>query len=377
MSHSATVNAQPSTLGLAYTYNSVNNRLTRSETVGAAPTVTQAYGYDPIDQVTSANYGTGRSETFAYDAAGNRTIATDSATGTTTYTANALNQYTTVDSLPAPAYDANGNLTAFNGWTYSYDTENRLTAATNAAASTSASFTYDWRRRQVSRTINGTTTWLIYDGWNLLAEYSSTGTLQAKYMHGPVVDEILARMDASGAVYYHQDGLGSTVTLTNSAGAVVERYTYDVFGAPTILNASGSVIAQSAHRNRFLFTGREWIAEAGLYDYRNRVYSPHWGRFLQIDPIRFDGNDVNLYRYVSNRPIDRSDPYGLISLEDFFGNWYPCAGNGLLEGTCQFTCLREGKVMVRCEFRIRVIGNSTEYTLRCKCACVIRPRGGV
>ncbi|HEY5895533.1 MAG TPA: hypothetical protein VIT91_20120 [Chthoniobacterales bacterium] len=90
ISHSLSVNAQPSTLGLAYTYNAVNNRLTRSETVATTPTVTQTYGYDPIDQVTSVNYGTGHSETFAYDATGNRTSATDSASGTTTYTANAL-----------------------------------------------------------------------------------------------------------------------------------------------------------------------------------------------------------------------------------------------------------------------------------------------
>lgn len=217
VSHSLTVNAQPSTLGLAYTYNAVNNRLTRAETVGTAPTVTQTYGYDPIDQVTSADYGAGRSETFAYDAVGNRTSATDSASGTTAYSTNALNQYTTVDSLPAPAYDANSNLTAFNGWSYTYDGENRLTGASNSG--TSASFSYDWRRRQVSRTINGTTTWFIYDGWNLLAEYSSTGAWQAKYIHGAMVDEMLARTDASGTVYYHQDALGSTVALTNSAGA--------------------------------------------------------------------------------------------------------------------------------------------------------------
>ncbi|HEY5813874.1 MAG TPA: RHS repeat-associated core domain-containing protein, partial [Chthoniobacterales bacterium] len=316
ISHSLTVNAQPSTLGLAYGYNTVNNRLTRSETVGPTPMVTQIYGYDPIDQITSVNYGPGRSETFAYDATGNRTSATDSVSGTTIYTANALNQYTAVDSLPVPAYDANGNLTAFDGWTYTYDTENRLTGASKTG--TSASFTYDWRRRQASRTINGTTTWFIYDGWNLLAEYSSAGTLQAKYIHGPVVDEILTRMDGSGAVYYHNDALGSTVALTDSAGAVVERYTYDVFGTPTIRDPSDSILTQSPHGNRFLFTGREWIAEAALYDYRNRVYFDQLGRFLQTDPIRFRSRDTNLYRYVANNPITYMDPFGLFH---YYGNW--------------------------------------------------------
>jgi RHS repeat-associated protein len=60
-----------------------------------------------------------------------------------------------------------------------------------------------------------------------------------------------------------------------------------------------------------LFTGREWIGEIGIYDYRNRVYSPELGRFLQTDPIRFEAGDVNLYRYVGNSPIDWVDEQGL------------------------------------------------------------------
>jgi RHS repeat-associated protein len=60
-----------------------------------------------------------------------------------------------------------------------------------------------------------------------------------------------------------------------------------------------------------LFTGREWITELGLYDYRNRIYSSELGRFLQTDPIRFDAGDVNLCRYVSNNPINLVDPDGL------------------------------------------------------------------
>jgi RHS repeat-associated protein len=59
-----------------------------------------------------------------------------------------------------------------------------------------------------------------------------------------------------------------------------------------------------------LFTGREWIGEIGIYDYRNRIYSPELGRFLQTDPIRFDAGDVNLYRYVSNNPMNWVDPDG-------------------------------------------------------------------
>jgi RHS repeat-associated protein len=72
--------------------------------------------------------------------------------------------------------------------------------------------------------------------------------------------------------------------------------------------------------NRFLYTGREWIAQAQLYDYRNRVYSPVIGRFMQIDPIRFNAGDVNMYRYVGNGVTRYIDPTGLDA--------FPASGGG-------------------------------------------------
>jgi hypothetical protein len=35
------------------------------------------------------------------------------------------------------------------------------------------------------------------------------------------------------------------------------------------------------------------------------------GRFLQTDPTRFAGSDINLYRYVGNNPPNQTDPLGL------------------------------------------------------------------
>jgi RHS repeat-associated protein len=45
--------------------------------------------------------------------------------------------------------------------------------------------------------------------------------------------------------------------------------------------------------------------------YRARYYDPQRGRFLNEDPIRFAGS-VNFYSYVSNNPVVRIDPSGLI-----------------------------------------------------------------
>jgi RHS repeat-associated protein len=60
-----------------------------------------------------------------------------------------------------------------------------------------------------------------------------------------------------------------------------------------------------------MYTGRDWIAELGIYEYRNRMYLPELGRFLQVDPIGFEAGDMNLFRYCGDDPVDRTDPLGL------------------------------------------------------------------
>ncbi|NJL41950.1 MAG: tetratricopeptide repeat protein [Leptolyngbyaceae cyanobacterium SM1_4_3] len=194
---------------------------------------------------------------------------------------------------------------------FTYDGKNRMLSAT--VGNQSLTIQYDYRNRQVKRVEDGVATFFLYDGWSLIGEYNAAGQLKEKYIHGPVIDELLSKTNSNGTVYYHQDGLGSTVALTNASGSLVERYSYDVFGAPSVFDATSQPINTSTVGNRFLFTGREWLGSFGLYDYRNRVYSPDLGRFLQTDPIRFNAGDVNLYRYVSNKPVSYIDPEGKVT----------------------------------------------------------------
>jgi YD repeat-containing protein len=183
---------------------------------------------DAVDQVhagpkhrgegrTGVNYGNSRTEGFVYDAVGNRTSSTDSAVGTTAYTANDLNQYTAVGA-DSVTYDSKGNLTQQgSGTAYAYDSKNRLLSATGTGLAFSQ--TYDCSNKVVGRTLNGTTTYMVYDGWSLIAEYNSSGTLLRKFVHGVVIDEILVKTEGGADAFYHHDALGSTVLLTDNTAA--------------------------------------------------------------------------------------------------------------------------------------------------------------
>ncbi|MEK7281247.1 MAG: RHS repeat-associated core domain-containing protein, partial [Chloroflexota bacterium] len=99
-----------------------------------------------------------------------------------------------------------------------------------------------------------------------------------------------------------------------------ERYAYDVYGTPRITDAGGTVLSQSALGNRFLFTGREYDQETGLYHYRARAYDPKLGRFLQRDPVGYVAG-LNLYTYVGNSPMNWLDPLGLEKHPGRAGFW--------------------------------------------------------
>ena len=113
----------------------------------------------------------------------------------------------------------------------------------------SASFTYDPFGRRVTKTINGTTTNLLYDRSAVVEEIVG-GTLAAAMLASLSIDETLIRTDALGSHVVLSDSLGSTVGLGNtSTGAVETQYTYEPYGSTSATGTSNN--------NPLRFTGRE------------------------------------------------------------------------------------------------------------------------
>jgi RHS repeat-associated protein len=81
-----------------------------------------------------------------------------------------------------------------------------------------------------------------------------------------------------------------------------------------VFDSFGNVTSETnpGFKTRFSFTGREFDAETGNYDYRSRPYNPGSGRFMEEDAIGFSGQDFNLFRYVENSPINYTDSKGYL-----------------------------------------------------------------
>jgi RHS repeat-associated protein len=85
-----------------------------------------------------------------------------------------------------------------------------------------------------------------------------------------------------------------------------------------VLGESSKINLLSVYGNTIMFTARNWDVESGNYYYRARMYSPNLGRFLQPDPIGYADN-MNMYSYCGNNPMNWIDPMGLSFGDCFSG----------------------------------------------------------
>jgi RHS repeat-associated protein len=287
--------------GAVYTVDPAGNWLTKANSLSG---VTSTYTYDPLYELTQVTQPT-TTESYTYDPVGNRL----SSLGVSPYTVNTSNELTAIPGTTY-TYDNNGNtltkVTSSGTTTYGWDFENRLTSVTLPGTGGSLAFKYDWLGRRIQKAFTQgsttTTTNYLYDGNNAVADVDQNGNVLARYAFTQNIDEPLAELRSSTTSYFSQDGLGSVTSLTTSAGALGNTYTYDSFGNTT--NSSGSLT------NFFRYTARVFDTETNLYNDRARYYDQTSGRFISEDPLEF-GAGENFYVYAFNNAVNLNDPFGL------------------------------------------------------------------
>jgi len=304
-----------------YGYNAAGERIYTLH--GDSGTAGDGYWLDATSQLRGVNYGaanatlpyTSQSSSnnaqWQYDEVGNRIVETGTG-APTNYFVDEVNQYTAVSGVAAVGYSARGDLTQYGDWSYTYDAQGNMIRAHNGQSNALAQYWRDAFGHRAVKDVNGSKTIFFNMGTSQLEAYNVTNATASSTIHEPGIDRPFAEIGSNGSVafFYHQDWLGNVVLLTGASANTVESYSYSVWGQPTAKDAGGQTVTTTP-KSRFLFTAREYDPETALYHYRARAYSPQIGRFLQTDPIDFGGGDVNLFRYVSNNPVNWVDPLGL------------------------------------------------------------------
>ena len=171
----------------------------------------------------------------------------------------------------------------------------------------SRDFTYDYDNMPTSIAADSGNVISQYDSFGMRATKTVPGIGTTKYI-GQIYEcsgagctkYIFAGMQrmAEGTHYYHSDHLGSSTVLTDDNGDKVQEVFYYPFGE--IHSISMSDITD------YLYTGKEWDAETGLYYYGARYYDPKLARFISADtivPEPFHPQSFNRYAYARNNPI--------------------------------------------------------------------------
>lgn len=158
----------------------------------------------------------------------------------------------------------------------------------------------------------------LYDGRLVIQERNGQNVPGITYTRGADLDGKLSRLTGIGGLlartthdgsipaqaYYHADAGGNITALVSSQGNLLAKYRYDPFGNLTVR------MGPLADANVYRFSSQEVHPASGLYYYGFRFYDPAFQRWLTRDPV-YEAGGWNLYQFVGNDPVNRTDRMGL------------------------------------------------------------------
>jgi RHS repeat-associated protein len=306
----------------SYDYDDLHRLINSSQDIdGAISNI--GYVYDAVGNILSkGDFGNG----FVY---GDLSRATDNAGPNAVVSVNK-----NTGGTATYEYDLNGNMTNGDGKTLTYNAFNKPLTITKGGITSTFSYAADQMRyKQVKTGLPGGTETTIYID-KAYEEITQDGvTKKRSYLGDAIVTETIGGSDAGFKIgFVHRDRLGSTVTITNENGDVVDNKSFDPFGKPRegtfervdsdtiVVPATLDFIRQlnnyEEHTNRG-FTDHEHLDDSELIHMNGRVYDYNLGRFLSVDPfIQSPGNSqsMNPYSYIMNNPLAGTDPSGYTAI---------------------------------------------------------------
>ena len=197
--------------------------------------------------------------------------------------------------------DRTGDSTGGVSRTLSYNAADELIGIAEVS-----SYAYNGDGLRTSKSVGGTTTNFVWNEAEPVPALLAAG--ETYYVYGPD-EEPIEQITESTAYFLHQDQQGSTRLITNTAGAVVDRYNYDAWG--NITSHTGEVTTDLQYNGQYTDT------ESGYQYLRARYYDPATGQFLTVDPAF--ASTQSAYGYSANDPVNESDPLGRWSFSACFG----------------------------------------------------------
>ncbi|WP_197344799.1 RHS repeat domain-containing protein, partial [Ralstonia solanacearum] len=303
---SRTVNYDAASRISAYTHTDTSGG-TGSSTATAA---NQTFGYDDQDRLISylpAN----SSQSYSYDANGNRTGQTIGGNSYTQTIDPASNRQTvsTGPTTTTNSYDAAGSLTSDGTVTYSYSDRGRLASVTKNGTTTSYLYNALGQRvvKSGSNVPTGATRYVYDEAGHLIGEYDQSGNAIQETVY--LGDTPVVTIKNATPYYIYADQIDTPRVITDTNNLMVWRWDQtDPFGA-TLPDENPTSLGAFTYNPRF--PGQVYDQETGKHYNANRDYDPASGRYVQSDPIGLNGGQWSTYAYVDGQPTRYTDPKGL------------------------------------------------------------------
>ncbi|WP_141733938.1 RHS repeat domain-containing protein [Oligoflexus tunisiensis] len=310
-----------------FTYNSFGESVTELNTLGGVDFLESNYTRDGLGRIIGISRvadGVTTNKTFTFDSIGQLLSETTDGVVTSAFSYDANgNRFTSGGN---EVYDEHDRLISNSEWMFTYSRNGFLTKKTHRISEESIDYLYDnlgnllqvrqengavveyvvdgLDRRIQRKVSNAFTDAFIYqDKLKPIAQLNEDGSVRATFIYGTKYNspDLIVKNGITYRVIH--DHLGSPIFIVDTRNnEVVQKMTFDTWGK--VLEDTNPGFQP------FGFAGGLYDSTTGLLRFGARDYDPSIGRWLNKDPITFDGG-WNLYAYSNNDPVNFIDPDGL------------------------------------------------------------------